>query len=262
MINKYTCKIKELQKLKSDIPINLVLSGGAERGVAHIALLEKLEEMNIKINAISGASAGSLVGVMYASGKTPKEILNFFQSHELFQFSWISLAKRGVFNAEKYASLLEPHIKSRFEDLEIPLTVCATNLNEGVTEYFNKGHILKPILASCAVPGLFNPIEINNKLYSDGGVLDNFPVTPFKDSLHPVVGSSVFATSKKKNKELNTAFKIISHTFKLSSEASEEHKLNQTFATVCFPLDEFSGFDAKEVDAIYTKAKQYIEKNI
>ncbi len=160
-MEKYSCKIKDLRRIKSDIPVNLVLSGGAERGVAHIALLEKLEELGIKIKAISGASAGSLVGVLYASGKTPKEILEFFKSTEIFQFSWISLAKPGIFNIEKYATLLEPHIKSTFEELQIPLTVATTNLNKGVTEYFDKGDLLKPILASCAVPGLFNPLEMN-----------------------------------------------------------------------------------------------------
>ncbi len=80
--------------------------------------------------------------------------------------------------------------------------------------------------------------------------------------MYPTIGSNVFATSYKQNNELDSTFKIISHTFKLLSEASEEHKLHKTFATVCFPLDEFSGFDVKEVEEIYTKAKKYIEDNI
>ncbi len=74
----YKCSIDNLNKLDKSVPINLVLSGGGEKGVAHISLLEELEKRNIKINSISACSAGSLVGSMYASGVSAKEILTFF----------------------------------------------------------------------------------------------------------------------------------------------------------------------------------------
>ena len=157
---KYQCALEKLKHLDPNVPINLVLSGGAEKGVAHIALLEKLEELNIKINAISACSSGSLVGSMYASGMRPKEILNFFKTTEIFQFSWITIAKPGIFNSSNYARLIEDKIKPTFEELNIPLTVSTTNLNKGTTQYFYEGDLLKPVLASCAIPGLFNPIRI------------------------------------------------------------------------------------------------------
>ncbi|MGQ3678263.1 MAG: patatin-like phospholipase family protein [Tenacibaculum sp.] len=259
---KYRCSLEKIKSLDTKVPINLVLSGGAEKGVAHIALLETLEELNIKINAISACSAGSLVGAMYASGMRPQEILNFFKTTEIFQFSWITIAKPGIFNSSNYAKLIEDKIKPTFEELKIPLTVSTTNLNKGTTQYFHEGDLLKPVLASCALPGLFNPVKIDGMLYSDGGIIDNFPTTPFKESEYPVIGSYVVYPSEKTNEELNTTLKVLAHTSKLLMLSSEEYKFFNTHATVCFPLGEFSGFSTKEVDAIYKTAKKYIEEKI
>ncbi|CAM1365966.1 patatin-like phospholipase family protein [Tenacibaculum soleae] len=259
---KYKCSIYKLKKLQPNTPINLVLSGGAEKGVAHIALLEKLEELNIKINAISACSSGSLVATMYASGLKPKEILSFFRTTEIFQYSWITIAKPGIFNSSSYAKLIEDKIKTTFEELTIPLIISTTNLNKGVTEYFFKGELLKPVLASCALPGLFNPVKINDMLYSDGGVIDNFPTTPFNNSQYPTVGSYVVFPSEKKTEELDTTLKVLAHASKLLMLSSEEYKFFETFATVCFPLGKFSGYDKKEVDVIYKTAKKYIENQL
>ncbi|MCG7502253.1 patatin-like phospholipase family protein [Tenacibaculum sp. Mcav3-52] len=259
---KYKCSFEKIKNLDTKVPINLVLSGGAEKGVAHIALLEKLEELNIKINSISACSAGSLVGAMYTSGMKPKEILNFFKNTEIFQFSWITIAKPGIFNSSNYARLIDDKIKPTFEDLEIPLIVSTTNLNKGTTEYFNEGSLLKPVLASCALPGLFNPVKIGDALYSDGGIIDNFPTTPFKQSEYPIVGSYVVYPSEKTSEELNTTLKVLAHTSKLLMLSSEEYKFFETYATICFPLGEFSGFSTKEVDSIYETAKKYINKKL
>ncbi len=258
----YECSIDKLSKLDSNVPINLVLSGGGEKGVAHIALLEALEERNIKIHAISACSAGSLVGSMYASGVSTKEILAFFKKTDIFQYSWITFAKAGIFNSDNYAKLLNGKIKDTFEELSIPLYLSTTNLNKGVTHYFREGDLRKPVLASCAIPGLFNPIDINGELYSDGGVLDNFPITPFKGSEYPVIGSYVVYPSVKKNKDLSSTLKVLEHSFKLLSLSSEEYKFFKTFATVCFPLEDYSSFDKKEVNKIYKAAKNYLNERL
>ncbi|MGG8494958.1 patatin-like phospholipase family protein [Tenacibaculum sp. TC6] len=256
----YTCTLHKLKSLDNKTPVNLVLSGGGEKGVAHIALLEKLEELQFKVNAISACSAGSLVGSMYASGMKPQEILSFFKTTELFQYSWITFAKPGIFNSGNYARLLKGKIKATFEELSIPLTLSTTNLNKGATQYFYEGDLLKPVLASCAIPGLFNPVKIGNSLYSDGGILDNFPIDPFQSSDYPIIGSYVTYPTEKSNSELNTTLKVLIHTAKLLMLSSEEYKFFNTYATICYPLGEFSGFDIKEVEKIYNKAKNYIDE--
>ncbi len=262
IIKPFNCSIGKLNELTPDTPVNLVLSGGGEKGVAHIAFIEALKERNIKINAISACSAGSLVGSMYASGLSTEEMLDFFRTTDIFQYSWITFAKAGIFDSSNYLRLIKNKIKPTFEELHTPLYVSTTNLNRGATHYFSQGELLKPVLASCAIPGLFNPVEINGELYSDGGILDNFPLMPFKKSEHPVIGSYVVYPSVKTNDKLNSTLNVLEHSFKLLSLASEEYKFFKTYATACFPLDEFSGFSKKEVDDIYQKAKEYIEEKL
>ena len=89
---------EKLSALQPGQSINLVLSGGAVKGIAHIPLLEYLQKREIKINAISGTSAGAVVATMFASGVEPQEILNFFIERPLFKYSWIKPGKGGVFN--------------------------------------------------------------------------------------------------------------------------------------------------------------------
>ena len=227
-----------------------------------VDIVSIVEKLNIKINAISACSAGSLVGAMYASGLSIEEMIHFFKTTDIFQYSWITFTKAGIFDSDSYSKLIKDKIKTTFEELDLPLYISTTNLSRGTTHYFKEGDLLHPVLASCAIPGLFNPVKMNDELYSDGGILDNFPLTPFEDSEYPVIGSYVSYPSGKKNNELNSTLRILEHSFKLMSLASEEYKFFNTYATVCFPLEEFSGFTKTEIDKIYTKAKSYIESKL
>lgn len=127
--------------------INLVLSGGGVKGVAHLTLLEYLEELGVTINAISGSSAGALVGALYCSGLSTKEILAFFKTTPIFRYTWLNQRKAGIFDSEKYAVILVNKIKHQFEDLHIPLTITATNIEKNKAVYFEKGDIVRPLLA-------------------------------------------------------------------------------------------------------------------
>lgn len=94
--NKRTAKSFNLSALESiDRPVHVVLSGGGEKGVAHIAFLKKLELLGIRIHSISASSAGTLVGGMYASGLSTQEILNFFLETPLFRYSWLNTSRPG-----------------------------------------------------------------------------------------------------------------------------------------------------------------------
>lgn len=255
---KYTPSLSALHDLKPGTKINLVLSGGGEKGVAHIALLEKIEELKLEINHISATSAGTLVGSMYASGLSCQEILNFFKTTPLFNFSWINIQKPGIFDADNYEDLLKDLVAFCFEDLKIPLTVSTTNLEQGYTRYFSEGLCMLPILASCAVPAVFTPIEIEGELYGDGGIMDNFPITPFLDDDTPIVGSYLGVPNLKTQDSLDTTYKLSMHSAALLSHAVEEWKFFRTHVTLTYPLADFDPFDMKEVNGIYTTAQNYL----
>ena len=241
--------------------VNLVLSGGGVKGVAHIALIEFLESNGINIQAISGSSAGALIGALYASGMKPKEMLSFFKSTPLFRYTWLNPIKAGIFDSDRYEQILKRFIKERFEDLRIPLTIAATNLEKGQCSYFQRGGLLRPLLASCAVPAIFTPVNIEGELYSDGGVMDNFPIFPFVNSPISIIGSYVCRPSIQKTKDLNTILKVSNHANSLLLYAANNYKFEQTLHTFVFPLGEFGTFDTKQIDLIYSKAKDFLNSS-
>lgn len=256
----YKSDLSKLSELKAGEKVNLVLGGGGEKGVAHVALLEKLEEKKIVVNRISGCSAGALVGSMYASGIATKDILKFFQDTDILQFGWFTFKKPGIFDSYNYANFLKGRIKDTFEELEIPLTVNATNIQKGYVRYYDSGDLIQPVLASCSIPGIFNPISIGEELYSDGGVMDNFPLEPLKKIEEKIIGSYLSYPEKRSKNELNSTLKVLNQARKLFTLANEEHKFHETYLTVCFPVEHLSIYKKSEVDKIYKIAKDYLSK--
>jgi NTE family protein len=254
--DNYTESISKLNKLKAGTSVNLVLSGGGEKGIAHVALLEKLEDLQIKINAISATSAGSLVGAMYASGVRPGEIIEIFTETPLFRYSWLNPLNSGIFKSEKYQVYLKDLVRDSFERLDIPMFICATNMEDGESHYFHQGQLLKPLIASCAVPGIFSPVEIDGKLYSDGGVMDNFPVFPFRDDPLPVIGSYVVEPKIVGKKDLDNPIKVTSRSATLMGYAVNRSKFFDTYLTVVHQIRDFGIFDQKHGHQIYDKARQ------
>jgi NTE family protein len=160
--------------------VGLALSGGGARGIAHLGVLKALDEQGVKVSMISGVSSGAIAGVLYAYGYSPEEILKLIRELSVFQVMRPVFGKRGLLHLEEveklYHKYLGPHLT--FEELKIPVVVSATEMNEGVTAYFSSGEVIKPLLASSAVPILYQPILFNGKTLNDGGLLNNLPIEP------------------------------------------------------------------------------------
>lgn len=160
--------------------IGLALSGGGARGIAHLGVLKALDELEIKVDMISGVSSGAIAGVLYAAGFTPDQILQMIKELSIFKIVRPAFGKIGLLHLEEVEKLYNRHLGAgvKFEDLNIPVVISATEMNEGVTAYFSTGELIKPLLASSAVPILYHPIEYQGKLLNDGGLLNNLPVDP------------------------------------------------------------------------------------
>ncbi len=246
----------KLNELAPGTAVKLVLSGGGEKGIAHVALLEKLNDLKLEIKAISATSAGSLVAAMYASGVSQDKIIQFFTETPLFRYSWLTPLKSGIFKSDKYKVFLEEQVRKRFEELDIPLYICATNMEEGESHYFHEGPIIKPLIASCAVPGIFSPIEINGTLYSDGGVMDNFPIYPFRNDPLPIIGSYVVEPKNVDEKDLDNPLKVTSRSATLMGYAVNRSKFFNTYLTVVHQIKDYGIFDQKHGHQIYEKARK------
>lgn len=158
--------------------IGLVLGGGGSRGFAHIGVLQVLHREQIPIDFIVGTSMGAIAGVLYALGLAPDEIAAGMQqeinkanpSRPLNRLSLLTSTARQ----RRLQRLIEPAVGDRtFADLTIPVTVMAVDMLLGQEVEIREGPLLPTLLASCAVPGVFPPVEIDGRQLSDGGVIDS-----------------------------------------------------------------------------------------
>ncbi|MEE2772864.1 MAG: patatin-like phospholipase family protein, partial [Bacteroidota bacterium] len=189
--------------------VGLVLSGGGAKGLAHIGVLEILEEEGVQIDYIGGTSMGAIVGGLYAAGYSAKELDSIFNQTNFDILIQDDLPRNAKTfyekeDAEKYAitlpfdnftisfpiglskgqniynlmSRLTLHVSdvNDFNELSIPFFCVATNVETGEEVILDKGSLAKAISASGAIPSLLSPIKMDDKLLTDGGVSNNFPV--------------------------------------------------------------------------------------
>ncbi|MDJ1470683.1 patatin-like phospholipase family protein [Cytophagaceae bacterium DM2B3-1] len=169
--------------------IGLALSGGGARGFAHVGVLQALLEEGFVPTRLSGASAGSIVCALYANGYLPKDIMDIFQKAKIRSVFSLSTQLTGFLKLGKIEKFLETYLPhNSFEQLNIPLTINATEIQTGEIVYFNSGPLIQPILASSCIPVLFEPLRVGNKLLVDGGILNNLPVEPLLNQCNFIVG--------------------------------------------------------------------------
>jgi len=172
--------------------IGIALSGGGARGAAHIGVLQALNELGVFPDHISGSSAGALVGALYAVGYTPKEIQKISESQSFMKIFHLAFSTKGLTNPRFLDKFLRQHLpEGTFKSLEIPLYVCATNIDKGEFRVLSDGDLIKAVMASCAIPLLFKPVEIEGELYVDGGLMNNLPIEPLKKSCAKFIGVGV-----------------------------------------------------------------------
>lgn len=157
----------------------LVLSGGSAKGLAHIGVIEVLEKNSIPIDAIVGTSMGALIGGLYAAGTLndfKKEILRLSDNKLATFYLKKKLEKLNQEDMKLITPFIEKFTKKKnIEDLNIKFTAVATDLRTGKEVFIEQGSLLKAILASMCLPGVFHPIEIGKQILVDGGVIDPLP---------------------------------------------------------------------------------------
>jgi len=192
------------QEKTEDVPqYGIVLSGGGALGYAHIGALMALEEAGIEISMISGASMGSIVGAMYAFGYSPQEMIAIIEKEKLHKkskiFNFRIFNKRGLSNQKKVKKILNSVLPiDNFDSLKRFFALSMTNFIELETEYAYSGDQLKEkIIASIAIPYIFEPVIIDGIVYVDGGVMNNLPIEPIKDKCQIIIMIDVMTTNNK-----------------------------------------------------------------
>lgn len=206
--------------------IGIALSGGGSRGFAHLGALKALNELGIRPTMIAGTSAGSLIGSLTAAGYSPDFIFETIQSLGILNSLKFAFNRFGLFKMEKVEEILLKYIPhNSFEKLKIPLTVCTTDIEKGEALYFNNGELIKPILASCSIPGIFEPIKFQNRVLIDGGVTNNLPIEPLEGICDFIIGVNVTPVSN--NMAINSARDVLMKSLYLAIRNNSGEKLNR-----------------------------------
>ncbi len=200
---------------KKKYKTGIVLSGGGTRGFAHLGVLQALNDNGIFPDIVSGVSAGAIVGSMYCDGKKPGKILNLLTKHKIFNYLHLRVPTQGLVEMSGFEKRLKGNLEVEFfEDLEIPLMVFAVDLNSAKLVKFDKGDLVTAVKASSSIPVLFPPVKIDNIYYSDGGIIENFPIEPLEDICEEIIGVNVNPIGYEKN--FSNLFKIAERTFHIS----------------------------------------------
>ena len=183
------CQTPNGPVLPGDLPkprVALVLGGGAARGFAHIGVIRVLEQEKIPIDLIVGTSVGSLIGAIYAHDRNSFELewtAFALEKESIFDYGILNaLSGMGVAKGEKLEAFVRTKVPvANIEDLKIPFAAVATDLNRGTRVILDKGPVAKAVRASSAIPGVFPPVTLQEKVLVDGGVVDNIPVSAARE---------------------------------------------------------------------------------
>lgn len=227
--------------------LGIVLSGGGSRGLAHAGVLRALAEEGIAPDAISGSSAGALVGALHAAGYETGDILHFFDEATPFRLSRLALGKPGFIDSEKIAPELRRWFPDdSFEALGKPLFVTGTDLITGRLEIWSSGPLIHPLLASSSVPFVFAPTAWNGRLYADGGIVDNFPVAPLLGHCDVVIGVYASPIQRAADRSLGSSFAVSQRAIEIAMYHASRRKFHRLHLVLSPPeLREFSTFDTR-----------------
>lgn len=172
--------------MKKDI--GLVLSSGGARGATQIGVIKTLEKQGYNIKSVSGASIGSMIAGMYARGDLYEfeQWITSFTEEEILNMLGFTLKKNGILKVDSFFEILNQKFPDKnIEDLNIPCAIAATDLIKNKPLYFTKGSLYKAMRASIAIPSLIVPVQYDNTILVDGGLLDPVPIEPLpnKDKL-------------------------------------------------------------------------------
>lgn len=273
--------------------IGIAFAGGGIRGIAHVGVLKALEENNIKIEAVGGTSAGSIVAALYAMGYKPYYIYVLFKKYaqDIINIgnssivngigNFVKTKKIGIAGLndgtllEKMFNELATRKKMKVvADIKMPLVIPAVDISEAKEyiftncaprnnvndEYITEISIGKAIRASSSFPAYFCPCEYKKHIFMDGGVLDNTPILPLKKICkHKVMAVNFKADPVEENCDV---MDIIMKTLDIMGNKIAEESFKQSDLVLTVPTDKAGLFDIEKMDKCYKFGYDTTMKNI
>lgn len=269
---------------KSVKNIGLALGGGGVRGLAHAVALDALDNHDITPSVIAGTSMGAIIGAIYASGRSGKDIRHLIEQHMItktdriksvyakkdFLFAWFEAVKlswnsSGMFKADGFLRHLIDQLQvTEFEDLKIPLHVVATDFHSGEPVIINSGPLLPALKASICIPGVFEPVVYQDRVLFDGGVSNNLPYDILQAECKTTIAVDVSPTRNKKTDELPNMIEATIAMFDTLMERLTQIKLAKNPPTLYFHPDIYNirMLEFHKAEEVFSLAEAYLPEMI
>ena len=270
-------QVKEGLVIPKNPKIGLSLSGGGAKGFAHVGVLKIIDSLGVKVDYISGTSMGAIVGGLYASGYTGKDIEKIVMDTDFYSLIMDPKSRKeatffnksvdkyllsvplkegkvtlpsSISSGQKNVYLLKELLKNvatidDFSRLPIPFMCVATNLESGKMEVFEKGDLVQSIMASSAFPSLMNPVKIGDSLYIDGAMTVNYPSKPLKDKGIDIVIGVDLSQGLAKREDLNSIIAILNQVIDMNIEKETKNQYKYTDINI---KPNLKGFSATSYD--------------
>lgn len=246
------------EKLK----VGLALSGGAARGFAHIGALKVIDEAGLKIDCLAGTSMGALIGAIYASGTKIKVMDRIMRAAASVNWLDFGLPRMGLIKGDKIEEIVYLLTRrSKFDQLKIPLAVVAVDLYSGEKVVLKEGPVCRAVRASISIPGYFVPLEFEDRLLVDGGVVDRIPVDVAREMGANVV-IAVDTGFYQRNTKFNSILDVVTRSFDIMQQEICRSQLSNTDLVISPELGDIapSQFDraAEAIDAGEKAAREVL----
>lgn len=271
-----TSSLASVSVRADDPPIELALGSGGANGLAHILVLETLEELGVRPRRIAGSSIGALVGALAAAGHDSQALREIvaeiappdfagwasalFDEDKLtlIDFFGVDLERGALVDREEFLAFLERQLQvTRFESLEIPLVVTATDFWERENIVFSEGPLLNPVLASIALPGVFAPVQYQGKFLVDGGLSNPLPYDLLSDEDALTIAVDVVGQRSPSGNGEPSYFDLIFNSLQISQTTLIQTKRQVAEPDIYLrpPVSDIRVLDFHKAEEIYRQAE-------
>lgn len=207
--------------------IALALGGGGAKGFAHIGVIKVLESHGIRPKIVTGTSAGSFVGSIYASGKTPFQLQEIALKLDEKELRDLTLSRQGFVVGQKLQDYVNQQVNSvPMERFPIKFAAVATRLDNGQKAVFTRGNTGQAVRASCSIPNVFIPATIGGMRYVDGGLVSPIPVETARDLGADLV-IAIDISARPKAGETTGMWGLLDQTINIMGMQGISRELNQ-----------------------------------
>ena len=242
--------------------IGIALGGGGTRGIAHLGAIRVFQENHIDFDYVSGNSAGAIAGALYAANIPWQELYDFV----------LDIRNKNVLPKKPWFSYLSPELiekladcflkDKKFSDLEKPFCATAVELERGELDVLCKGRLSQALSASCAVPGIFQPVKIGRNTYIDGGTLRNIPTETVREmGADAVVGINLNADRGRGTKSMRR-LDILVTAYNLSISANDQ--ICERYADIMLEpgLEMYPRYSFRNIENMLRIGEKAVEENL